>query len=174
MDCEYSLEEKVQNLNELVMKDSFQNQYLQQRTNQTYPSMEEQIHHLSQSYSEINDLCDALNDLNFHAKERQEQVERDLQFATEHRSSELISLGPDILSQVMTYMDEDGLSVCQEASRTLKERVITQEHWQYLTDLSTKNNLFPLTHQDPVIRRQQQFMHQWLLQSSQNQRAASQ
>ena len=137
--------------------------------------MEEQIHNLNKSYSEINDLCKALTDLNFQAKEKQEQVKRDLQFATEHHASQLISLGPDVLSQVMTYMDEDGLSKCEEASRTLKERVITQEHWQYLADLAKQqqnSSLFPLSDQ-PDIRRQQECMHQWLLQSRQNQRTAS-
>ena len=188
MDCEYVFDEKIQNLNDLVSNDllgggssqqqqHYHNNYHHQQTNhhQVHPTMEEQIHHLRKSYSDINDLCDALTDLNFQAKERQEQVKRDLQFATEHHASQLISLGTDVLSQVISYMDEDGLSKCEQASRTLKEKVITQEHWQYLADLSQQqqnSSLFPLSDQ-PDIRRQQECMHQWLLQARQNQRAAS-
>jgi hypothetical protein len=66
-------------------------------------------------------------------------------------------------------MDEDGLSQCQQASHTLKEKVITQDHWQYLADLAEQQHcLFPISDQDPVLRRQQECMHQWLLLSRQN------
>jgi hypothetical protein len=168
MECEPVFNENMQNLNQLSSHLLGSDEYCQGHP--SHPSMEHHISHLNKSFAEINVLCGALNDLSLRAQQRQEQISNELVEATEYHQSPLISLGPDVLSQVMTYMDEDGLSKCEEASLTLKDKVITQQHYEYLASLAKQNEMFPQFNMadDPIIRRQQQIMHQWLLMSRQN------
>lgn len=165
MECEPVFNENMQNLNQLS------SELLKRHENtQSHPNLEQHISQLNKSYAEINALCGALNELSFQAQQRQETISNELVEATEYHKSPLISLGPDVLSQVMTFMDEDGLSKCEKASRTLKDKVITQQHYEFLSNLAQQHDLFPQFNlaEDPVLRRQQQFMHQWLFLSRQN------
>eukprot|EP00980_Cylindrotheca_fusiformis_P004855 scaffold1034_cov127-Cylindrotheca_fusiformis.AAC.36 len=165
MDCEPVFNQNVQHLNQLSSKFLDSNDYVQ-----PHPNLEQHLSHLNQSYNEITTLCGALNELSLRAQQRQEQISNELVEATEYHKSPLISLGPDILSQVMTFMDEDGLSKCEKASHTLRDRVITQQHYEFLAEVAKQHQIFPQFDlaDDPHVRRQQQFMHRWLLMSRQN------
>jgi uncharacterized protein YoxC len=88
MECEPIFNENIENLNHIVASDLLGGQQEQQATN-----MEEHYHHLNKSYAEINELCGALNQLNIQARQRQQQITNDLQYASEHHASPLISLG---------------------------------------------------------------------------------
>ena len=89
--------------------------------------MKDCLDQLSSFHNQLKKAADVVADI-------RQETEDDVDVLYEESSSTLISLGGDILSRIMRYLDEDALLQCEFASLTMNKisRGRNVDHWEYL------------------------------------------
>ena len=89
--------------------------------------MKDCLDQLSAFHNQLKKAADVVADI-------RQETEDDVDVLNEESSSTLISLGGDILSRIMRYLDEDALLQCEFASLTMNKisRGRNVDHWEYL------------------------------------------